>query len=76
MSHFDPLTHNTLNDPTTEDIQESMQKLENVQSSVYSQEDGMVSYKDFNPTLTFEEGWCCSDCGCTISTMCLLIIPD
>ncbi|KAF8233146.1 amino acid transporter [Tricholoma matsutake] len=55
MSHFDPLTHNTLNDPTTEDIQESMQKLENVQSSVYSQEDGMVSYKDFNPTLTFEE---------------------
>jgi hypothetical protein len=56
MSHLEPFPGNPPNDPTTEDMKESTQILDDVRFSVDSQ-GSMLKDKDLNPTLTFEEGW-------------------
>ena len=55
MSPIDPLADNPPNEPRVEGIRGNIQKLDEVRSSVDSQEE-MLHDKGLNPTMTFEEG--------------------
>jgi hypothetical protein len=56
MSPFNPFASNAQDDSIADEARGSMQKLDEVRSSVDSQEKEMLDDKGLNPTLTFEEG--------------------